>query len=39
MFATALPEMKDAARPLWREADELNRIFASIARRTKPDGQ
>jgi four helix bundle protein len=37
MFAKAMPEMKEAARPLWREADELNRIFASIARRTDPD--
>jgi four helix bundle protein len=30
--ATAVPEMKDQARDLWREADELHRIFAASFR-------
>jgi hypothetical protein len=37
MFSAAMPELKAAAGPLWKEADELNRIFAAIFRRTKPD--
>jgi four helix bundle protein len=34
MLVAAVPEMKPDARRLWREADELNRIFATIHRRT-----
>ena len=29
IMATAVPEMKDEARELWREADELHRIFSA----------
>lgn len=32
MIAKAVPEMKDAARPLWQEAKELHLIFAKIYR-------
>jgi len=32
IMATAVPEMKDDARELWREADELHRIFAASVR-------
>ncbi|MCH7686884.1 MAG: four helix bundle protein [Planctomycetes bacterium] len=32
MVATATPELKDAARPLWQEAKELHLIFAAIYR-------
>jgi four helix bundle protein len=32
IMATAVPEMKDDARELWREADELHRIFAASFR-------
>jgi four helix bundle protein len=32
MMAAAVPETKDAARPLWIEAKELNLIFAAIRR-------
>jgi four helix bundle protein len=32
MVATAAPELKDAARPLWQEAKELHLIFAAIYR-------
>ena len=32
MVATAAPEFKDAARPLWQEAKELHLIFAAIYR-------
>ena len=35
MMATAAPEMKDAIRPLWREARELSLIFASMIRASK----
>ena len=35
MVAAALPEAKEAARSHWREAHELNLIFASIHRRSK----
>ena len=37
MIATAVPKLKDAAKPHWREAKELNLIFASIHRgKSKP---
>jgi four helix bundle protein len=29
IMATGVPEMKDEARELWREADELHRIFSA----------
>ncbi len=32
MVVRAVPELKDAARPLWQEAKELNLIFAKICR-------
>jgi len=32
MIAKAVPELKDAARPLWQEAKELHLIFAKIYR-------
>jgi len=32
MMASAVPDLKDAARPLWQEAKELNLIFAKIFR-------
>ena len=35
MIARTLPERSDRTRELWREADELNRIFAAIHRRTQ----
>jgi four helix bundle protein len=34
MIVAAVSEKADPARVLWREADELNRIFASIFRNT-----
>jgi four helix bundle protein len=33
----AVPEKKEAARSLWTEAHELNRIFAAIHRNTKDE--
>jgi four helix bundle protein len=35
MVAAAVPEMKDDARGLWREAKELHLIFVAIRRNTK----
>jgi|SRR3989344_6527945 len=35
MIAYTVPESKDSARILLNEADELNRIFSSIIRKTK----
>jgi hypothetical protein len=32
MIARAIPDSKDAARPLWQEAHELNLIFSKIRR-------
>ncbi len=32
MVVRAVPELKEAARPLWQEAKELNLIFAKICR-------
>lgn len=37
MIATAVPEQRSAARELWREAHELNLIFATIFRNTMVD--
>jgi four helix bundle protein len=37
MIATAEPSMKEDARRLWAEANELYLIFSSIRRRTNPD--
>jgi hypothetical protein len=34
MFVAAVPEKAEPARVLWKEADELNRIFATIFRNT-----
>ncbi len=34
MNAAAAPSKADEARSLWKEADELNRIFAAIQRKT-----
>ncbi len=36
MLATACPDHKETARQLWKEVDELNRIFATIHRRSRP---
>ena len=36
MIVAAKPEVAEDARPLWREAKELNAIFAAIRRRTIP---
>lgn len=35
MVAAAAPELKEAARPLWQEAKELNLIFSAIFRGKK----
>jgi four helix bundle protein len=35
MLAAAVPDRKDEIRPLWREAKELNLIFAAIHRGKK----
>jgi len=35
MIAIAVPEIKEEARKLWREAKELNLIFNSIAKKLK----
>ena len=35
MIAAAVPDTKQDARPLWKEADELNRIFAAIHRNSQ----
>ena len=32
MIGKAVPELRDAARPLWQEAKELHLIFAKICR-------
>ena len=34
MLVAAEPALRDAAKPLWREAQELNRIFSAIRRNT-----
>ena len=36
MLVVACPDKKTAARELWKEANELNKIFATIFRRSKP---
>lgn len=36
MVAEAAPQHREDARELWKEADELNRIFATIHRRSAP---
>ena len=35
MIATAMPELKDETRSLWREAKELHLIFATIHRKVR----
>jgi len=35
MISKATPELKDEARKLWREANELNLIFSSIVNKSK----
>ena len=35
MIATAIPELKDEAKPLWVEAKELNLIFNTIFHKVK----
>ncbi|HRX80525.1 MAG: four helix bundle protein [Planctomycetaceae bacterium] len=37
MVATTVPDQKSDARRLWKEADELNRIFAAIHRNSNDD--
>ena len=39
MLARLLPDKKDEIRKLWVEADELQRIFISIVRKTKENEQ
>ena len=34
MIASAVPDLKDKAKPLWQEAKELHLIFAAVVRRT-----
>jgi four helix bundle protein len=36
MLARACPSHKTPIRALWKEADELNKIFSSIFRKTNP---
>ena len=35
MIVAAAPELRDAAKPLWQEAKELNLIFGAILRSSK----
>ena len=35
MIAKAVPELKDGARNLWREANELNLIFTAIVKKSR----
>lgn len=35
VIATAVPQLKDEARRLWKEANELNLIFGSITKKNK----
>ncbi len=35
MIVRAVPQLKDDARPLWKEANELNLIFTSIVRKSR----
>jgi len=35
MIAKAAPELKDEARKLWQEANELNLIFTSIVKKSR----
>lgn len=35
MIAKAVPELKDKARKLWKEANELNLIFSSIVNKSR----
>ena len=35
MIAVAVPELKDEARILWQEANELNLIFSSIVNKSR----
>jgi four helix bundle protein len=37
MIVAAVPDKAEPARVLWKEADELNRIFAAIFRNTGDD--
>lgn len=39
MIAKATPELKDKARELWKEADELLRIFSTIIANSKINGK
>ncbi|MBC8869943.1 MAG: four helix bundle protein [Planctomycetes bacterium] len=38
MLAAAAPLLKDEARVLWKEANELSLIFAAIYRKSNPNG-
>src|SRR5262245_27239463 len=38
MLAAAAPDVKELARTLWKEANELTRIFGAIHRSSKSDG-
>jgi hypothetical protein len=35
MISVAVPELKDEARILWQEANELNLIFSSIVNKSR----
>ena len=35
MIVRAVPQLKEEARPLWKEANELNLIFTSIVRNSR----
>jgi four helix bundle protein len=38
LVVTAAPELKEHAEPLWKEADELLRIFITIVKKSKENG-
>jgi len=35
MIAKAVPELKEMARKLWKESNELQRIFISIIKKSR----
>lgn len=39
MIAKAAPELKEEARPLWQEANELNLIFTTIVAKSRKKGK
>ena len=39
MVARAVPELREESRKLWQEADELQRIFITIIKKSKEHGE